>query len=103
LTKANNERREATPSINKSSGKPGLPLILIRKDYPPILNTLVPQFGHTPFFAFLPFFMVTDCSSFMVTFFLHRTQYASVIVRPPYANMLAAANYIPIEVVIYKY
>ena len=49
-------------------------------DYPPILNIFVPHIGHVPFFAFLPFFIVTSSGSFISLFSLHFTQYASVIV-----------------------
>ncbi len=47
--------------------------------YPPILKTLVLHLGHEPLVAFLPFFKVTDCAFFISTFFLHLTQYASVM------------------------
>lgn len=45
----------------------------------PILNSVVPHTGHVPFVAGLPFFMVTCVGLFIVTFFLHFTQYASTI------------------------
>ncbi len=52
----------------------------VQRIYPPILNIFVPQEGHVPFFAFLPFFIVTSSGSFISLFSLHFTQYASVIV-----------------------
>jgi hypothetical protein len=38
----------------------------------------VPQTGHTPFVAGLPFFNVTGCASLISCFALHFTQYASI-------------------------
>jgi len=45
---------------------------------PIILNMPVPQVGHSPFIAFLPFFMVVSLAFFMSLFVLHFTQYASM-------------------------
>ena len=43
-----------------------------------ILNMPVPQVGHFPFIAFLPFFIVVSAASFISLFDLHFTQYASI-------------------------
>src|SRR5438094_9971240 len=43
------------------------------------LCTVVPQTAQVPFNACLPFFIVTSWGSFISVFFLHLTQYASVI------------------------
>lgn len=40
----------------------------------PILNILVPQVGHTPSVAGLPFFMVTCLEFFISRLLLHLTQ-----------------------------
>ena len=45
---------------------------------PMILNIPVPQTGHLPFIAFLPFFIVVSAASFISLFDLHFTQYASI-------------------------
>ena len=45
----------------------------------PILNIFVPQLGHTPWVAGLPFFMVIDFASFISFLDLHLTQYACTI------------------------
>jgi hypothetical protein len=42
----------------------------------------VPQTAHVPFMAGLPFRIVTRCGFFCSVFFLHFTQYASVISHP---------------------
>jgi hypothetical protein len=42
-------------------------------------NILVPQVGHTPFVAALPFFMVTALAFFISFLERHFTQYASII------------------------
>ncbi len=39
--------------------------------FPRILKTFVPQAGHSPFAAFMPFFMVTSLEFFISTSFLH--------------------------------
>ena len=41
-------------------------------------NMAVPQVGHTPFVAGLPFFMVIALASFISFLDLHFTQYASI-------------------------
>jgi hypothetical protein len=48
--------------------------VLIERDQPPILNILVPQTGHTPWVAGLPFFIVILVASFISRFALHLTQ-----------------------------
>jgi hypothetical protein len=48
--------------------------------YPPMRNNVVPQTGHTPFMAFLPFFMVTLWGLCISRFVLHFTQYAVVVI-----------------------
>jgi len=47
--------------------------------YPPILNNFVPQTGHVPVVAGLPFFMVIFCGFFTSREALHFTQYAIVM------------------------
>lgn len=42
----------------------------------PILNIDVPQVGHVPLHAGLPFFITVGFGSFMSLFALHFTQYA---------------------------
>jgi hypothetical protein len=42
-------------------------------------KSVVPQTGHCPFMACLPFFMVMLCGSFISLFVLHFTQYATVV------------------------
>jgi hypothetical protein len=42
--------------------------------YLPILNILVPQVGHTPWVAGLPFFMVMDLAFFISFLARHLTQ-----------------------------
>ena len=44
----------------------------------PILNTLVPQVGHMPWVAGLPFFMTMDLGFLISTLVLHFMQYASM-------------------------
>lgn len=39
--------------------------------FPNILNTLVPQVGHSPFMALMPFFIVISLPSLISTCFLH--------------------------------
>jgi len=46
-------------------------------DQPPMRKTFVLHFGQVPCVAFRPFFMVIFFAPFMLTFFLHFTQYAS--------------------------
>jgi hypothetical protein len=46
----------------------------------PILNILVPQLGHTPCVAGLPFFMVMDLALLMSFLARHFTQYACMYV-----------------------
>ena len=43
---------------------------------PPIRKTLLPQIGHVPLIAGLPFFIVMFCGFLISTFCLSRTQYA---------------------------
>jgi len=57
-------------------------------DYPPILKTFVPHFGHEPFVAGFPFFNLTFFGSFISTDFLHLTQYA--FVRVPTSPCIAS-------------
>ncbi len=49
--------------------------------FPSILKTFVPHFGHSPFNAFLPFFMVTSLPFFTVTLPLHFIHLASTILK----------------------
>ena len=46
--------------------------------FPPILNILVPQTGHDPVIAGLPFFILTSLASFICLFCLHFMQYPSI-------------------------
>jgi hypothetical protein len=46
----------------------------IRRRQPPILNIFVPQTGHWPWVAGLPFFIVIFCASCISRFALHLTQ-----------------------------
>ena len=48
----------------------------------PIRNILVPQVGHTPWVAGLPFFMVIALASFISLFIRHFTQYACISWSP---------------------
>ena len=50
--------------------------------YLPIQNMLVPQVGHTPFVAGLPFFIVTALALFISFLDLHFIQYASIFFLP---------------------
>jgi hypothetical protein len=70
-------------TIIEETGKEGKEKSRKKGTQPPMRKTLVPQLGHMPFFALLPFFIVTDCSFVISTFFLHFTQYACVIGKPP--------------------
>ena len=45
---------------------------------PTNLYTVVPQFGQVPLYASLPFLSVTSFGLFIVTTFLHFTQYAVI-------------------------
>ena len=62
-------RRRKTP--------PGTVDIKLNQAFP-ILNILVPQVGHTPFVAGLPFFMVIPFGSFISLLARHFTQYACI-------------------------
>jgi hypothetical protein len=48
----------------------------------PILNIFVPQTGHTPCVAGLPFFIVICFSSFISRLVRHLRQYASIALAP---------------------
>jgi hypothetical protein len=55
---------------------------------PKILYIPVPQVGHLPRAAALPFFIVTCCSSFISFEALHFTQYPfDAIFVPPYVEI----------------
>ena len=54
----------------------------IRLSYLPILNSVVPQTGHTPLVAGLPFFITTSCGFLISLFVLHFMQYASIVFPP---------------------
>ena len=47
---------------------------------PPILQTVVPHFGHFPFAIFVPFEVVDSFGSLISTFALHLTQYPCVAI-----------------------
>jgi hypothetical protein len=67
---------------NTKGGYPDMESRPVRKKldaYLPILNILVPQVGHTPWVAGLPFFIVICFASFISLLALHFTQYASAI------------------------
>ncbi len=56
-----------------------IPLLKSDQSYAfPILNILVPQVGHIPCVAGLPFFMVIDLASFISFLALHLRQYACI-------------------------
>jgi len=46
---------------------------------PPILQTVIPQLGHFPLAIFVPRFVLDSTGFCISTFFLHFTQYPSVI------------------------
>ncbi|HNQ27828.1 MAG TPA: hypothetical protein PKL92_07915 [Aquaticitalea sp.] len=67
---------KTTTPLTRASG---VVLFLRIGDYfPIILNMPVPQVGHSPFIAFLPFFIVASLAFFMSFLDLHFTQYASM-------------------------
>ncbi len=55
----------------------------------PILNILVPQTGHVPDEAGLPFFMVTCCTFSASLFWRHLTQYIVILT---YAHPLSVLD-----------
>ena len=64
---------------------------------PEILNILQPQTGHVPDWAFLPFFMVMTCGSFISLLALHRMQYACTIIDSSFLPFyLVPPNIVPV-------
>src|SRR6478752_8666434 len=62
---------------------------------PPILKTLPPHFGHVPWIAGLPFFIVIFCGFWTWTFILSLTQYASAMLGSSSTSCCVAGSLVP--------
>ena len=67
-------RSRTATSPHRSPGEGSDELGLVLPQAAPILKTLPPHFGHVPWSAGLPFFMVIRCGFWTSTFILSLTQ-----------------------------